>query len=170
MKKTIIIGGAPVSLSASAGALIHYKKQFGTEYTDDYTELRELKEDIEVQAEKFAQIALRLLWAMARAADSKVAPFEDFVLSYEIKDLLGAVTEAQNIFISAIKKTESSGSGESFTSERLLAQALICGLSVDDLDDMPLTMVLDTIGEWCKAKGYAEEDAREATQEDFDSF
>ena len=57
MKKTIIISGKSIPLSASAGALIHYKKQFGTEYTDDYKQLKELSNDSQFQAEKFAQIA-----------------------------------------------------------------------------------------------------------------
>ena len=51
-----------------------------------------------------------------------------------------------------------------------MAQALICGLSVDDLDDMPLPMALDTIEAWCKVKGYTEEDARQATQADYDAL
>lgn len=170
MKKTIIVGGAPVPLSASAGALIHYKKQFGTEYIDDYEKLKALSEDMNAQAVLFSQIALRLLWSMAAAADKSIAPFDNWVIRYEAADLLDAITKAQEIFVSALSRVKESGTGESYSSERMIAQALLCGLSVDDLDGLPLSMVIDTFEEWCKAKGYSEDDARPATQEDFDNF
>jgi len=41
---------------------------------------------------------------------------------------------------------------------------------VNDLDDMPLPMVIGIFDEWCRIKGYKEEEARPATQEDFDAL
>ncbi|MGF2525967.1 hypothetical protein ACQUW0_26970, partial [Ralstonia pseudosolanacearum] len=149
MKKTIIIGGTAIPLSASAGALVHYKKQFGTEYTDEHKELKNLKEDAGAQAQKYAEISLRLLWAMARAADRAIEPFETWIATKESAELFSALSEAQTFFASSLRgRNDSSEAGEAFTSERLMAQALICGLSVDDLDDMPLPMALDTIEAW----------------------
>ena len=170
MTEKIIIGGTPVLLSAGAGALIYYKKQFGSEYTDDHGELSEMPP--EQRYIKLAEIKMKLLWSMARAADKVIQPFADWVLQFTAADLALASQAAEELFTASLKYDGEHGqqTGREFTSESLIASALACGLSVDDLDDMPLPMVLETIGEWCRIKGYAEEEARPATQEDFDAL
>lgn len=170
MKKIISAGSRTVLLSAGAGALIHYKKQFGTEYTDDFSAVAELSG--REKFEKLAETEMRLLWAMARAADKELPPPEEWLPVFGTEELFEASQAAGKMFLAALKESSenNSGSGAEFTSENLIASALACGLSIGDLDDMPLPMVLDTIGEWCKIKGYAEQDARPATQADFDAL
>lgn len=167
MTERIIIGGAPVAVAAAAGALICYKKQFGTEYTDDYEALREL-----LPEERFvgaARVGTRLLWAMAKTADKSLLPYTEWVLMADPQELAAASVRAEALFVSTLGGGKSSGGEREFTSENLIAAALACGLSVSDLDDMPLTMVTDTIEEWCRLKGVSDE-ARPATQEDFDAL
>jgi hypothetical protein len=170
MTETIIIGGNPVRLSAGAGALIHYKEQFRTEYTEDYKCLQDAPAELRI--EKIAGIGMQLLWAMAKAADKSLPPYIEWILQFDAAELASATQAAEALFISSLgKSTESSRSGgREFTAENLIAFSLICGLSVSDLDDMPLPMVIDTFDEWCRLKGYKEEEARPATQEDFDAL
>jgi len=171
MTQKIIIGGTPVQLSASAGALIHYKKQFRSEYTDDYKALQNISPSDRIA--EVAGIGMRLLWAMARAADKSLLPFTDWILQFEVSDLAEAIVTAEALFISSLgtdDKPARNNSGREFTSEDLIASTLACGLSVNDLDDMPLPMVIGIFDEWCRIKGYKEEEARPATQEDFDAL
>lgn len=170
MTETIIIGGNPVRLSAGAGALIHYKKQFQTEYIEDYKRLQDTPS--ELRMEKIAGIGMQLLWAMAKAADKSLLPYIEWILQFDAAELAKATQAAEALFISSLGKgSETSRSGgREFTSENLIAFSLACGLSVNDLDDMPLPMVIDTFDEWCRIKGYKEEEARPATQEDFDAL
>jgi hypothetical protein len=173
MEKTITIGNKNVLLKATAGVLIKYKQQFGRDYNADYQELTANRDDEELYSLRFSEIGLHLLWAMAKTADKNVEPPESWLIGVDIGQLAESVIEALVLFNSSFSELEqkSSGSteGKDFTAESLVAEALICGLSPSDLDDMPLGMVLNTIEEWCKAKGYAD-DVREATQEDFDNF
>ena len=169
MTKKIIIGGTGVLLSAGAGALIHYKVQFGSEYTDDFGTVAELSG--RARYEKLAETEMRLLWAMARAADKALPPPEEWLTLFGTEELFSASQAARELFLSTLENTKSpSSGGREFSSENLIASALACGLSVNDLDDMPLPMVLDTVSEWCRLKGYSEEEARPATQEDFDAL
>lgn len=169
MTKKIIIGGTGVLLSAGAGALIYYKKQFGTEYTEDFGAVQELTGD--ERFAKLAEVELRLLWAMARAANKALPVPEEWLTSFGAAELFAASQTARELFLSTLENTKSpSSGGREFSSENLIASALACGLSVSDLDDMPLPMVLETVSEWCRLKGYAEEEARPATQEDFDAL
>ncbi len=168
MTERLFIGGVPVLVSASAGALIHYKKQFGVEYTDDHRELCGLP--AEQKYLKLAEVGMRLLWAMAKAADRALPPYSEWIPAFGSKDLALAIQEAETLFLSSLRDDGRRDSGREFTSENLIASALACGLGIGELDDMPLPMVIDTIEEWCRLKGYAEEDARPATQEDFDAL
>lgn len=169
MTEKITVGGRDVLLSAGAGALIHYKKQFRTEYTDDFNGIAELSGT--KKFEKIAQAEMNLLWAMAKTADRSIPPPGDWLTGFTPEELFEASQAARELFMSTLEggkgKTDS---GKEFTSENLIASALACGLSVKDLDDMPLPMVLETVSEWCRLKGYAEEEARPATQEDFDAL
>lgn len=169
MIKKITVGDRSLLLSAGAGALIHYKKQFGTEYTDDFSASRELSGTDKF--EKIAETEMRLLWAMAKAADKTISPPEEWLTSFDAAELFTASQAARDFFMASLEDYGGKpGSGQEFTSENLIASALVCGLTLDDLDEMPLPMVLDTVSEWCKLKGYAEQDARPATQADFDAL
>lgn len=169
MIKKISVNDRSLLLSAGAGALIHYKKQFGTEYTDDFSAVAVLSGC--EKFEKLAETEMRLLWAMARAANKALPPPEEWLSSFSTEELFSASQAAREMFISTLEDGKGkTDSGKEFTSENLIASALACGLSVSDLDDMPLPMVLETVGEWCRLKGYKEEEARPATQEDFDAL
>lgn len=169
MEKIIRIGNNSILLKTTAGVLIHYKQQFGRDYNEDYIELQEL--DREAAQEKFIDIGFQLLWSMAKTADPSVPPPESWHLDIETPDLIKLIFDAVGLFNEALTdvNTEDSGSGKSFSVEALIAEALICGLTVKDLDNMSLPMVLNTLEEWCIAKGYTE-DVVNATQEDFDNF
>ena len=95
---------------------------------------------------------------------------DEWTAGFTPRELLDAIGQAREIFISSLGESSGSGEGSSFCSEKLIASALLCGLRPDDLDDMPLPMVLDTIGEWCRIKGGSDDDARPAAQEDFDAL
>ena len=170
MEKIIRIGNNSILLKTTAGVLIHYKQQFGRDYTEDYALLADCKEDSEHYAELFCETGLRLLWAMARTANS-IAPPSEWLTGIAPEELLTAIVEASKLFGDSISKAESSAesSGNAFNVETLIAEALVCGLTMEDLDRMPLPMVLKTIDEWLRVKGYSD-DVKEADQNDFDNF
>ena len=172
MEKIITIENKNVLLRTTAGVLIHYKQQFGRDYNDDYSDLKDLINDKDSYTQKFAEVGFGLLWAMARTADKSIEPPSVWLKGVGGVALLKAIIEASELFSSAIPNANSrseSDKGKDFSIEALIAEALICGLTIDDLDAMPLPMVHGTIEEWCRLKGYSE-DVKEADQEDFDNF
>lgn len=172
MEKKITIENKNVLLRTTAGVLIHYKQQFGRDYNEDYVELSELSEQKDLYAQKFAEIGFGLLWSMARTADRKIEPPSLWLRGTDGAALLRAIIEASELFSSAVADVENpkcKSDGKEFSVEALIAEALICGLTIDDLDEMPLPMVLGTIEEWCRLKGIGD-DVKEADQEDFDNF
>lgn len=172
MEKIITIENKNVLLRTTAGVLIHYKQQFGRDYNDDYSDLKDLINDKNSYTQRFAEVGFGLLWAMARTADKSIEPPSVWLKGVDGVALLKAIIEASELFSAALSDVDiksSDSGGKKFSVEALIAEALICGLSIDDLDDMPLPVVLGTIEEWCRLKGYSE-DVKEADQEDFDSF
>lgn len=138
MERTITAGGKPYKIRASAGALIIYKAQFGADYTED---LIEGKED----DEKAYIVGCRLLWAMARSAKEKLPAPNDWINSFKPKELEKALICSNEMFMQSLSVCERHGKGEQFQAEKFRALAALSGLSYDDLNIMPIGMVLNTI-------------------------
>jgi len=62
------------------------------------------------------------------------------------------------------------GDGKPATAERIIKQALDMGLTVSDLDKLTLGMLNDLALEFIDGAEEGEDEAREATQADFDAF
>ncbi len=142
-------GGRPVRIRASAGVLIRYKSQFGTDYNEDKELADKLKNE-----DKAAAAAGRLLWAMARTADENVMPFDDWICSIGSVELQAALIISQDMFAESVGSIREHKKGrERFTAERFLACASACGFTLSELDELPMHMVLDTIDEFMKISG-----------------
>ena len=75
MEKCITLGKKQITIRATAGVLVIYKEQFGTEYMEDTAAL-EFDEEGRPMTEEDGRRALtiggQLLWAMAKAADDRI--------------------------------------------------------------------------------------------------
>jgi hypothetical protein len=164
MEKSIIMGSRKVTLRASAGALVVYKDQFGSEYTEDIEALKE-------NPENALTVGCQLIWSMAKVADDRTEPPIDFFENIGEFDTEKAFAEATDLFDRSCRNINSAGENgkDKLTSENLVTSALICKMSFSDLCRLPLSMAINIIGEYCALKS-GEEPTRWATQEDFDNF
>lgn len=164
MEKTVAIGNTEVTLRATAGVLIIYKEQFGSEYISDMAELNNAPED-------FLTIGGQLVWAMAKAADDQIPPPETWYKKIGSFDMDIVFSEAAQLFDESCKNidTDSSANKEQLTSENLVTSALICKMTFSDLSRLSLSMALNVINEYCAVRS-GEERPHMATQEDFDNF
>ena len=138
MERTITAGGKPYKIRASAGALVIYKAQFGADYTDD---LGEVGED----NEKAYIVGCRLLWAMARSVKEKLPTPDEWIRSFKPKELEKALILSNEMFVQSLAAYESYSKGEPFEAEKFRALAALSGLDHDDINLMPIGMVLNTI-------------------------
>lgn len=164
MEKRIKIGNKVFNIKATAGVLIIYKQEFGTDYTEDMQEAK-------MSVERTVEAGFRLLWSMAKAADNGIPSPEEWLEELGDFDIEEAFTAAKELFEKSCDGiTPDGGSGgEMLTAENLAASALFCKMSIGDLSDMTLSMVLNIISEYCDMRS-TEGGVREATQEDFDAF
>lgn len=144
MERTIKAGGKPYKIRASAGALVIYKAQFGRDYTD---ELAEIGND----NEKAFIVGCRLLWAMGRAAKAKLPTPDEWINSFKDKELEKALIISQQLFEFSLGDSENSGT-EKFSSEKFMAGAAMCGMSLEDLCSLPISMVKETIEEYMQMR------------------
>jgi hypothetical protein len=82
METTVIIGGKPIVIKASLGALALYKRQFNEDYLDLIAKPRE---DVD-RADGATEITIngfRLIWAMAKAADESIDPPKEWVKQFD---------------------------------------------------------------------------------------
>lgn len=167
MEKTVIMGETEVVLRASAGVLVIYKEQFGTEYINDLAELKENEEN-----ERAIDIGGKLIWAMAKAHDDKTPPPVEFYEEVGSFDMSGVFASAADLFdrsCEGIKEISDSDGSEQLTAEELVTSALLCKMTVADLNKMSLAMVINIISDYCAIKS-GEGITREATQRDYDNF
>ena len=166
MEKTIKIGSKKIVIKASAAVLIYYKEQFGTEYNEDQEKLKE------TQDEQFAVLmGGQLIWAMAKAANDNILSPEEFYEDIGSFDLDLAMIEATELFEKSCQGILDSGTGDKtpMTCEGLISSALLCKMTVSDLNKMSLAMVINVVNEYCAIKS-GETGYRQATQEDFDNL
>ena len=169
MDHIITIGNKPYKITASAGVLVHYKSEFGTDYIEDS---RRLAEDDNAEVEQYAIVGTQFLWSMAKTADMNILPYAEWVVNLGEFDLESALSEAQELFaqsLSSLSEHGENSNSEPLTAEKLIAYSALCGMTLADLDKLPLSMVLKTIRHYVHIK-YGGEEEREATQEDYDNF
>jgi hypothetical protein len=108
---------------------------------------------------------------MAKSANDKILPPTEWLIDIGEFDIGNALVEAKELFEKSCADVPdtSGGSGEPLTAENLLASAVICKLSVTELNKLSLGMSLKVMDEYCKMRG-GDDGAIPATQEFFDSF
>ena len=163
MEKTITIANKRLRIRASAAVPIIYKNQFGSEYTDD---VKNAHDEL-----VYMETALRLLWSMARSADSTTPPPEEFIEKYACEDIMAALEEASSLFETSCGcvTAPQTSDREPFSAESLAAKALLCSMPPDYLNEISLSTAMNIIEYYAAAK-CGEEMPVEATQKEFDDF
>lgn len=171
MIKSFKIGNKAVTLSATGGTLCIYKQQFGTEYYND------LKDESSVNTLK---TGFQIIWSMAKTATPDLPDPDAWLSSFKEFPLVELLPEALSLLgksFGEAKKEKSEESAKPLTSENLVACCLSCGLSMQDISEMSIGFLLDTISAYIDIKTgkTAKETAakpkkRQATQIDFDLF
>lgn len=166
MNATVTIGRQTVPIVATAGVIVLYNSQFGTEYLEDYLSLKE-----ETNIEKYLMVGYRLLWCMAKTADPRLLPPDEWILALGDFDLEQPLKIAQKLFTDTMKRCRNDGDvdGEPLTADRLIAYAAICGMTMSDLDRLSLPLVINSIDSYITAK-YGSDESKEASQADYDNF
>lgn len=171
MEKTIKIDGTPVTLSASCGALVIYRQQFGREYFDDLASLDGVKSKLKLLTMR-ENIGFHIIWAMARAADDSIPAPDRWLDSFE-RFPVGEILTQVNEMLHDSMVTHSEGSGEKvpFTSENLLANCIACGIDINSAMKMPLGFLIDTLNAYVDGRNGKHGDRIiQATQADYDNF
>lgn len=168
MEQAIFVNGKRITLKATAGALIRYRQQFGIEYIDDLQKSR--NEDTLRQL----TVGFNLIWAMAKTANNSTPPPEIFLKNFANTDILSeTINIANKLFEKSMADLKQDGeSGEKLTSENLIALCMCCGLSTTDIDNLSMSLLLNSISEYNKIRNGGEtgKKSRKATQADFDAF
>lgn len=148
MERMITAGGKPYKIRASAGALVLYKAQFGIDYTEEISALEDGNE------ESAYIIGCRLLWAMARSVKEKLPTPNEFINGMKPKELVQALKVSQELFSLSLDGHDNSDYDEekNFSAEELMADAALCGMSLRDLNELPLRMVIDTINKYAEKR------------------
>lgn len=165
------LGRDKVQLKASAGVLVLYKSQFGCDYIEDSKAI--LDDDKKLDIEQYIQTGYRLLWCMAKMADPDILPPDEWAESLGEFDLEEPLKKAQKLYSESLnfaqKIQNATEDSEELTAEKLIAYSALCGMTIADLDRLPLPMVLESIYEYVRLK-YGEGEERAATQADYDNF
>lgn len=164
MERIISIGKKKVKLRASAAVLVIYKGQFGSDYTEDMA-------SIDRSLERAFITGCRILWSMAKSADDNIPPPEVWIEELGEFDAEQVFLQTKKLFEESCGdiNSDSSEYGEPLTAESLATSALVCKLSITDLNKMSVSMALSIMSEYCNLRS-GEEKVRNATQEDFDNF
>lgn len=176
MIKTITIKKQKFTLAATGGMICIYKQQFGREYYEDL-------EKIATDAKEALLSGYRLIWAMARAADNSIPDPDEWLRGFKEFPLLELVSEAVSLLTAAfsqVKKDEdeSAEPAERMTAENLVACCLACGMSIDDINNLSIGFLINSVTEYVRIKSNGREagaeqpraKVRKATQADFDAF
>ena len=171
METTVIIGGKPIVIKASLGALALYKRQFNEDYLDIIAKPREDADRADGATEMTIN-GFRLIWAMAKAADSTIMPPEAWLASFKSTEgFTEALLTAQALILqsadSGKENKKNASPREKIATELFFAAAIKAGIGYAAAWDM-------TIGEFNRLVdeiiGEPKKDWRWATQEDFDKF
>ena len=167
MEQAILINGKRITLKATAGALVRYRQQFGTEYVDA---LQDAKDGNTLDK---MTVGFNLVWTMAKTAYASTPAPEEFLKIFRDEDdVATAIDCANKLFarsLSGIKESDGAN-GEKLTSENLIALCMACGLSTTDIDNLSLSLLLNSINEYNRLRGVTDSGKRKATQSDFDAF
>lgn len=172
MEKTIIIGGKPIVIKASLGALALYKRQFNEDYLDKIAQ-KAAGGDQTNEAIEMTKTGYRLIWAMAKAADPELLPPVAWLATLDgaEKDFITAYAQAQALMLNSAYTGDTKSKGgsgrERIATEIFFAAAIKAGIGYAAAWNM-------TIGEFHRLVdeiiGEPKKDWRWATQEDFDKF
>lgn len=165
------IDGKVIKLKASAGVLVLYKSQFGRDYIEDS---REIYSTENFSLTDYLLTGYRLLWCMAKTADPSILPPDEWVESFNVFELEEPLKKAQELFSESLKLMDdieqAEGTSEPLTVEKLMAYSALCGMTLADLDRLPLPMVLGAVYEYIRLKYGSGDETKEATQADYDNF
>lgn len=165
------IDGKTVKLKASAGVLVLYKSQFGSDYIEDS---RKLYGTENFSLTDYLMTGYRLLWCMAKVADPTVLPPDEWVESFNVFELEEPLKKAQELFSDSLKLMDdieqTDGTSEPLTVEKLIAYSALCGMTLADLDRLPLPMVLGAVYEYIRLRYGSGDEAKTASQADYDNF
>ena len=169
MDGTITYDGGRFNIRASAAVLIRYKEQFGAEYTDDYAEMGS-------NILNSVIVGKRLLWCMAKCADTSIPAPDAFYSDIEGKcDIVDAIIKASEMMKDSLgefvsdEAEEGGGDNESYElSESLTSSAIRFGFSVADMNEISTGFMLKAMLK--SVKNVESDKPREATDEDIENF
>ena len=180
MTGSVIINGKLVELSATLGAMLRYKEQFGEEYNDDITELSKLKEqdDEEKYLSELALIGFKLLWAMAKTADGSIPPPDIWAEEFKDTDIAPIMLEAISLYAASLgeqeEQQETQKTNDKFTTEGLVALCALYGIGISELDRLSVDMLLKIMNEMAELRKPPEDNndggIRKATPKDIEMF
>ncbi|NMA65314.1 MAG: hypothetical protein GX957_03620 [Clostridiaceae bacterium] len=179
MEKTISINGKSVNFKASGGCLIKYRQQFGVEYSDDIERVRALKDtnaDEETIKILLAEVYYKLMWCMAKTADNSIPDPESWAKEFGDYDISEAMVEINDLLSKSIGDNEDDeGDGEPFRSESFINCCLICNLTMQDIENMSIGLLMKTVKEHIDMKSSKTNkkekvSKKKASQSDFDNF
>lgn len=179
MQKTIKIENVSFNLAATGAVLCLYKQQFGVEYYDDFLRITAINTnasatDIE-KAALSLEIGYRLIWSMAKAANSSISDPDVWIDEFEDFPLTELMPIAMELLGKSFEQVIANGTagGEKLTSENLIACCLSCGLNMQDVNTLSIGFLLNSINEYIRIKSGGKSKTgtkRKATQADFDRF
>ena len=177
---SVTINGKPLELSATLGAMLRYKEQFGEEYNDDITELSKLKEqDSEDDyISKLALVGFKLIWAMSKTADSTIPPPDIWAEEFENIDIAPIMLKAISLYADSLgeqkEAQEDPQANDKFTTEGLVALCAMYGIGISELDRLSVDMLLKIMNEMAELKKPPEDNKgggiRKATPKDIEMF
>lgn len=179
MEKTININGKNVNFKASGGCLIKYKQQFESEYSDDLGRIRALKDtnaDAEIIKPLLAEVYFKLMWCMAKVADNAIPDPASWAKEFGNYDISETMDEINELLKKSIGDNEDDeGDGEPFRSESFINCCLFCNLTMQDVDNMSIGLLMKTVKEHIDIKSNKKgkkdkSKKRKASQADFDNF
>lgn len=183
MTGSVLIDNKRVELSATLGAMLRYKQQFGKEYNEDVSELNKFDENCnEEYYTKLTTTGIKLIWAMAKTADNSIPSFDIWVDTIGNIDIEPILTEAVALYSRSLGEHQSSQDitddiNSDFCTEELVALCVACGISVSDLDMLSVDMTVKIIKEIADLKGGKNNEneienggIRKATPEDIQAF
>ena len=173
MEKTIFIGDREINFKATGGTLCIYKQQFGTEYFEDVLKINVMKKNEQCSPEKIYlkqyETGYRLIWSMAKNADKNTPDPIKWAKQFETFPMSEILPQVTALFRTS--DNESKSNGENITSESLCACAIACGLTMEDVYNMPLDFLVGCISEAVDLKcGKKKDRVKKATQQDFMRF
>ena len=122
MEKTIVIDGKDIKLKSNAMLPLIYRSAFGEDIFKKQATLFAVygSEDVEVEKDgkkiketvmttdltKLDSIGfMRVMWCMAKCADSAVPVFEEWLEGFEVFPILDVLAEVQDIYMANMKST-----------------------------------------------------------------